>query len=188
MIVKAITYSDCKRFCKDWHYSRTCPPGKEYFGLFLIDGVLAGIACYGPPAMRNQAKCYGADLELRRFCCSNDTPPESWFLGKTLKLLKMKGYKKILSLADPNYGHTGVIYKAANFEYLGLEQGGGSRDIYIDGKKVHSRTAFALYGSSGLRGLQERLPESKIEVKNKLRKHVYVYNLKGRRKNGSNNL
>jgi len=100
----------------------------------------------------------------------------------------MKGYKKILSLADPNYGHTGVIYKAANFEYLGLEQGGGSRDIYIDGKKVHSRTAFALYGSSGLRGLQERLPESKIEVKNKLRKHVYVYNLKGRRKNGSNNL
>jgi len=80
-------------------------------------------------------------------------------------------------LADPNFGHSGIIYKASNFLYLGREQGGGSRDIFIDGVKIHSRSAFAKYGASGLSGLKKILPDSNIEVKNKERKHVYIYNL-----------
>ena len=87
----------------------------------------------------------------------------------------MLGYKRVLSLADPNFGHSGIIYQATNFKYLGREKGGGSRDIFIDGKKYHSRTAFAIFGASGKKKLQALLPNCKIEIKNKERKHIYLY-------------
>lgn len=33
--------------------------------------------------------------------------------------MKQKGYCYIVSFSDPNYGHNGGIYKAANFQHLG---------------------------------------------------------------------
>tara|TARA_R100001530_G_scaffold24304_1_gene19742 strand:- start:170 stop:724 length:555 start_codon:yes stop_codon:yes gene_type:complete len=178
-IVARITYSECKEFCQHWHYSKTCPPGKYYFGLYNTTNLI-GVMCYGTPAMRHQKDCYKVDLELRRLCCIDNTPKntESFFIGKTLKILKNIGIKRVLSLADPNYGHQGTIYKASNFKLLGEEQGGGSRDIYIDGVKMHSRTAFAKYGASGQKKLSALLPNSVVQVKNKIRKLVYVYNIK----------
>jgi len=176
--VDMILYKQCKQFCEEWHYSKTCPAGKYYFGLYRCNELI-GVICYGEPAMRNQKKCYGADIELRRLCCIDDTPKntESFFIGNTLRKLKKIGIKKVLSLADPNFGHSGTIYKASNFVLLGEEQGGGSRDIFIDGVKIHSRTAFAKYGASGQKKLSELLPNSKVEVRNKIRKLVYAYEL-----------
>ncbi len=176
--IKEIDYSACKLFCEQWHYSKTCPAGRFYFGLFDAENLI-GVACYGLPAMKNQAKCYGADIELRRLCLIDDTPKntESYFVGRTLRLLKKQGIKKVLSLADPQYGHKGTIYKASNFEFLGEERGGGSRNIFIDGEKIHSRTAFAKYGFSGQAGLQRALPDSKVEVIVAQRKLVYLYDM-----------
>ena len=176
--VKEIEYGACKPFCIRWHYSKSCPVGQAYFGLY--SGLyLIGIACFGPPAMKNQKDCYSCDIELRRLCCIDDTPKntESFFISKTLIMLRKFGVKRVLSLADPNHGHSGGIYKATNFTFLGEEQGGGSRDIFIDGEKVHSRTAFARYGASGQKKLSELLPKSKVVVKDKKRKLIYVYNL-----------
>ncbi len=175
-IIKQINYKECKSFCKLWHYSKSCPPGKIYFGLFK-NSILIGVICYGCPAMRHQKTCYKADIELRRLCCIDDTPKntESYFIGRTLRKIKQLGYKRVLSLADPNFGHLGTIYQATNFKYLGRERGGGSRDIFINGEKMHSRTAFAKFGASGKKGLQKLFPDYKIEVKNKERKHIYLY-------------
>ena len=174
--IKEITYLQCKEFCVMWHYSKTCPAGKYYFGLFNGSDLI-GVICYGEPAMRHQKKCYGADLELRRLCCIDETPKntESYFIGGTLRLLKKTKTKAVISLADPNHGHIGTVYKASNFKLLGEERGGGSRDIFINGEKMHSRTAFAKYGVSGLLGLQKLLPRAKVEVKSKKRKLVYLY-------------
>jgi len=176
--VSPIGYTQCKVFCSEWHYSGTCPAGRYYFGLYRKEELI-GVICYGEPAMRNQKRCYGADIELRRLCCIDDTPKntESFFIGKTLRCLKRDGVKKVISLADPNFGHSGVIYRASNFKALGEERGGGSRDIFIDGVKMHSRTVFAKYGASGKKKLSELLPESSVEVKDKLRKVVYSYQL-----------
>ncbi|MBT6501613.1 MAG: hypothetical protein HOK67_17100 [Deltaproteobacteria bacterium] len=129
--------------------------------------------------MKNQKDCYSCDMELRRLCCIDNTPKntESYFISKTLILLRKIGIRKVLSLADPNYGHNGGIYKASNFTLLGEERGGGSRDIFIDGEKIHSRTAFARYGASGQKKLSEILHEKTVVVKEKKRKLVYIYNL-----------
>lgn len=178
--INEVNYKTCKEFCQIWHYSKSCPAGKVYYGLFC-NGQLIGVICYGEPAMRNQKACYGADIELRRLCCIDNTPKntESYFIGNTLKKIKKLGFKCCISLADPNHGHIGTIYKASNFVYIGVERGGGSRDIFIDGEKMHSRTAFAKYGVSGQKGLSEMFPDKKIEVRDKERKHVYLYYLCG---------
>lgn len=181
--IQNIDYKTCLSFCVTWHYSRNCPAGKIYFGLF--DKLnLIGVICYGEPAMRNQKKCYNVDIELRRLCCINETPrnTESYFIGNTLKIIKKLGYRRCLSLADPNFGHKGIVYKASNFQYMGTECGGGSRDIFINGEKIHSRTAFARFGASGYKKLKELFPDKKVEVKNKERKYVYVYDLNQRKK------
>jgi hypothetical protein len=177
-IIQEIDYKTCISFCKLWHYSKSCPAGKVYFGLFNNNDLI-GVICYGEPAMRNQKKCYGADIELRRLCCIDDTPKntESYFIGNTLKIIRKMGFKRVLSLADPNFGHSGIIYKASNFQYLGRERGGGSRDIFIDGEKTHSRTAFAKYGASGFVKLHQLFPDKNIEVRNKERKHIFIYDL-----------
>jgi hypothetical protein len=173
-----IPYKDAKAFCSVWHYSGSCPGCKLYFGLYY-NLKLIGIMALGEPAMRFQKQCYDVDLELRRLCLIDDTPKnaESFFIGKCMKLVKIEGFNSVLSLADPNFGHTGVIYRASNFEYIGVEKGGGSRDIFIDGKHYHSRTAYAKFGASGYKKLSAMFPDKTVEVKNKERKHVYIYKL-----------
>jgi len=176
--VKEITAFEAKPFVMLWHYSKSLPGSKHYFGLFR-DDVLIGVAAYGDPAMRHQASCYECDIELRRLCLINDTPKnaESRFIGLTLKELKKKKYKAVLSLADPEHDHLGTIYKASNFEFLGTERGGGSRLIVIDGVEIHSRSVFAKYGISGVIGLKKLLGEDRVSGRNKKRKFVYRYKL-----------
>lgn len=177
-IIQSINAKLAKPFVKVWHYSGTLPGCKEYYGLFHKD-TLIGVAAYGTPAMRNQALCYKVDLELRRLCLIDDTPKnaESRFIGLTLKDLRKKGYTAVLSLADPEHGHTGIIYKASNFEFLGEERGGGSRLLIIDGQEIHSRSAWAKYGTSGVKSLQKLLGVNRVSGRNKKRKLVYRYEL-----------
>ena len=48
-------------------------------------------------------------------------------------------------------------------------------DLFIDGEKMHSRTAFAKFGTSGYAGLKALFPDKEIKVMDKERKHVFVY-------------
>jgi hypothetical protein len=177
--LRQIHFVQARDFVIRWHYSKTLPYCKYYFGLFDKNDLI-GIAAYGLPAMRNQSKCYSCDIELRRLCLTDSAPKnsESRFISLTLKELKKIGHNAVLSLADPEHSHTGVIYKASNFEFLGLERGGGSRLIVIDGVPVHSRTAYAKYGTSGILSLKQMLGEDRVEGRNKKRKLVYRYILK----------
>ena len=173
IFLKEIDNSTAKVFCFSWHYSKTCPPCKYIFGAFY-NNFLIGIIAFGQPAMRNQSQCYNAVLELRRLCLIDKAPKnsESRFISVALKLLRKKGIKgNIISLADPEHGHTGMIYRAANFKYLGLERGGGSRKIIINGISYHSRTAFQRFGASGIKKLKILFQD--VKIFDKKRKHVY---------------
>jgi hypothetical protein len=60
-------------------------------------------------------------VELRRFCMINDTPrnAESKVLAVMFRTLRKQGVQRILSYADPNFGHVGTIYRALGFALLG---------------------------------------------------------------------
>lgn len=182
--VAPATYRECADFCTSNHYSKTCPPGVEYFKVLNPRGITQGVAVYGRPAMRGQSHKYGTDVELRRLCCLDDTPRniESFMIGRSLRALAKAGYKKVLSLADPEHGHTGVIYKASNFEYVGVQSGGVSRTVIIGGERYHSKTAYGKFGTSCRIKLKAMFPEKDVQVINHPRKHVYVYTLRSRPK------
>ena len=102
--------------------------------MYAYPSMPATAAKYNPI---NPDKC----LELRRLVCIDDTPKntESYFIGQTFKWLKeYTDMEVIVSFADTHYGHSGVIYKATNFDYLGETSKG--QVLMVDGKEMHSRS------------------------------------------------
>ena len=139
-------------FIRKHHYSASTNgiQQKECFGLYTEGNFglpkMIGAMMYAIPSMPHTAKRYNPInpdrcVELRRMCCVDDTPKntESYFIGKTLRWLKRNtNYEVVVSFADQHYGHSGIIYKASNFESLGMT--GQARILMVDGKEYHSRS------------------------------------------------
>src|SRR5690606_34391376 len=120
--------SDISEFIEKNHYSGSINGVKgNYYFLLERDTEIVGAMIYGQLGMANAWRKYGETeqdvIELRRLCLIDDTPKnaESFFIGKTLRWLKNNtDIKTIVSYADPNYGHAGIIYQATNFEMIGM--------------------------------------------------------------------
>jgi hypothetical protein len=92
---------------------------------YLFGGPIVGGAIFGEPAAYNVKRKYanGAPLlELRRFVLEDHLPKnsESRYLAVMLRDLKRRGVRRVLSYADPAYGHSGVIYSASGFQRMGV--------------------------------------------------------------------
>lgn len=134
-------------FIHRWHYTHDTNgiQQKQCFALYDENKII-GAMMYTIPSMPNTAKKYNSDnpdrcWELRRLCCIDDTPTntESYFIGQTLRWLRQNtNTEVIVSYADLEQGHEGIIYKASNFHYLG--QSGGGQVLMVDGKKYHARS------------------------------------------------
>lgn len=178
-----------QKFLKSWHYSPyTYLQHKETFTLWREGDwgmpELVGVCVYTRPAGAAAAQKYYPEepdkcLELRRLCLIDETPKnaESYFVSRTIKWLKKNTeWKFIISYADPEQGHEGVIYRAANFKYEGVT-GEGSQ-LMVDGEKFHIRTLTMLdrpYGVEINRRYKEGDENVKI-VKTKP-KHIFTYKL-----------
>ena len=78
-----------------------------------------GCIVYSAPP-READKRYGGKVwELSRLYLLDEIPrnAESWLIGQSVKYIKRhhKEVKYLLSYADPSVGHTGTIYRAANW-------------------------------------------------------------------------
>ena len=129
-------------------------------------------------------------MELRRLVCIDDTPKntESYFIGKTLRWLKQNtDIEVIVSFADQHYGHSGTIYKASNFEYLG--ETGSARVLMVDGREMHTRSLNQTLRPYG-RELKRRYDDGdpNIFFKKRKPKHIYVYYLNKKIKRQIKNL
>jgi hypothetical protein len=81
-----------------------------------------------------------------------------------------------VSYADPEQGHGGTIYKAANFTYRGTTS--ASSKLEVDGKMFHIRTLSMLdrpYGVEINKRYKKGDPNVKI-VKSKP-KHIFTFSL-----------
>ena len=127
-------------FVHKWHYSHSTNGVQQTQCFALFNGEkMIGAMMYALPSMKSTAAKYNPDnplrcWELRRLCCIDDTPTntESYFIGQTLKWLRRNtDIEVIISYADLEFGHEGVIYKATNFIHLG--KSGGGRVLVVDG-------------------------------------------------------
>lgn len=133
MILKRLTREAAKPFIEQWHYSHCVPKGSHFFfGWEDEQGELYAVADYGngvnPYQATYLARTFGADVtndnlvELKRLCRvepKRDDAPLTRFLSVCHKQLTQLGIKYVVSFSDPEWGHDGGIYKAANFTHAG---------------------------------------------------------------------
>lgn len=149
--VRLVSRSDIKEFIEKNHYSGSINGCISDYCFALYDGdKMIGAMFYGRMAMAGQWKRFSDNesdvIELRRLCCIDETPKntESFFIGKTLRWLKNNTKIKIVvSYADAEFGHSGIIYKASNFEFNGKRP--GARVILFDGKRYHDKCIRTKY-------------------------------------------
>lgn len=182
--------STVRKFLKKWHYSDYVNvQAKHTFCLFRPGKFglpeMIGVCIYTRPAGPTAGQKYYPEnpdrvLELRRLCLIDETPKnsESFFVGKTLRWLGANtDWEFVISYADENQNHKGIIYKASNFDYLGMTQSGSS--LEVDGKLFHTRTLNMIHRPYGME-INRRYKEGDTAVKivTTLPKHIYTYKLR----------
>lgn len=185
--VKHVERSEVRDFIEENHYSKSINGciADYCFALFDDSHKMVGAMFYGRMAMANQWKRFSDKpsdvIELRRLCCIDDTPrnTESFFIGKTLKLLrKLWGEGVVVSYADKEYGHHGTIYKASNFKMIG--EVSGAKVIYWNGKRYHDKTIRTKYKGElkpFARRVKDALESGEAYYKKTAGKYTYVYQL-----------
>lgn len=182
--------SSVRKFLKKWHYSDYVNiQAKHTFCLFKTGNFgipeMIGVCIYTRPAGPSAGQSYWPQapdkvLELRRLCLIDDTPKnaESFFVGWSIRWLKKNtDWQFILSYADEEQRHSGVIYRASNFKYLGKTSAG--KTLEVDGKKFHIRTLSMMdrpYGVEINRRYKEKDPN--VKIIETLPKNIYIYHLK----------
>jgi len=192
--VEPISFQSAKPFVEKWHYSHKTKGliVQQCFGLFRprpeFYGIpeMVGVMIYALPMISRVRKKYSTEdpskcVELARLCCINNTPKnaESFFISKTLKWLKKNTpFEVVISYADPLYGHDGTIYKASNFEYLGLTE--ARKQFVIDGKSYHERVFSKPFVSEKFAKARQRYEngDSNVYFEKLEAKHIYFYRLR----------
>jgi len=142
---------DIKEFMERQHYSHSVFGITPEFCFGVINKkCVVGGAIFGKPAGMGVLKKYSEDgkyrtTELRRFALADECPrnSESRLLAVMLRALKKKGVQRILSYADPMYGHTGIIYKATGFRLVGKTA--KRKHVMWKGKKYPDRNIHQIH-------------------------------------------
>jgi len=186
--VIACERKDISAFIEQWHYSKSINGCIADYCFALIDnhGEMKGALFYGRMAMANQwkrfADCESKVIELRRLACVDDTPKnaESFLIGRSLRMLKKTSHAKVVvSYADKEHGHSGVVYKASNFKQL--EDIAGAKVIMFNGKQYHDKTIRTKYKGElkpFARRIKDALESGEAYYKKTAGKHTYAYYLK----------
>lgn len=181
--IKRINYSEAMEMIVKNHYLHRKCPCSFAFGLFdKITHVFIGVVIYGTPSSAPLRKGIcgieekGNVLELTRLWIKDGTPKntESYFIGNTIKLVDKE---IIVSFAEIQQGHLGIVYQATNWIYTGLSA--KRTNWHIEGENKHCQTIADKYTSKELR---EKFGD-KFSLIDRPRKHRYVYfNACGKRK------
>ena len=151
--IRTIELSVARPFIEMWHYSNKVPTGKNIFFGWYINEELYAVANYGIGVNNYQSSFLARVtsenvennnlLELKRLCRAEPARQMylTQFLSKCHKRLKKLGYKYIISFSDPECGHNGGIYRAANFSHIG-KTNAEWHVIDEDGTKHHRRYPY----------------------------------------------
>ena len=173
--IKKVSYSDAINMVVKNHYLHRKCPCSFAFGLFRYsDNLMYGVIIYGTPssAPLRMGICGISEknnvIELTRLWISDNTPKnvESYLIGNTIPLVDKE---IIVSFAEIDQGHIGVVYQATNWIYTGLSA--KRTNWKIEGIEKHCQTIADKYTSSQVREKYGDL----FSLQERPRKHRYVY-------------
>jgi len=135
---KAATFA-----CERWHYSKCLPVGKLIKIGAWEDEKFIGCVIFGRGANRNMLNPYGLEqtqgCELVRIALTEHKAPVSKIMAHALRMLKQREQiELVVSYADPEAGHHGGVYQAANWTYVGTSA--KSVKVFWKGKWRHKKT------------------------------------------------
>lgn len=186
--IAPISYAVAMEIVIKNHYLHRAPPCSQAYGLFEtgiqdpgsldlfgIDRIV-GVITYGTPssAPLRRGIC-GEDerfnvAELTRLWIEDSTPKnaESYLIGNTLRLVDKE---IIVSYAEIQQGHTGIVYQATNWLYTGLSA--KRTDWYIKGGLivVHGQTLADRYTAGDMR----KIYGEDFTLIDRPRKHRYIF-------------
>lgn len=175
--------SKAARFAVEhWHYSRALPAGKIASVGVWEDDKYIGAVIFGSGANMNMVKPWGLKhhegIELVRVALNKHSTPVTRIISIAIKLYKKRypATRLIVSFADMNQGHEGIIYQAGNWLYTG-PVASSPKWLAPDGKEVHNRRVtksgymnmFGEWSKTYKKDECKKIPQ--------LPKHRYVYPL-----------
>ena len=176
--VVRVTKDQSDAFVKEKHYSRKPSIFWAGFGL-VIDGMIEGVAVYGQPSPPIQRHAF-RDRDFRLYELSRlvvQTPRKnaaSYLVGRSLQ--KLPAPCAVVSYADTEHGHSGIVYQATNWIYTGSTVS-HAHSYLVDGERVHPITLR----DRGISNPKEWARENGIKTVPPMRKHRYFYLLGTRR-------
>lgn len=131
-VVRPIDLSTARRLIVKYHYSKGATnTGVYVHGLFkkgndFFDAECLGVAWWLPPTKNAAIATYPEGdwrkvLSLTRLIIHPDVPKNgaSFLLSKSIGLIDNNDWYCLVTYADTWRGHTGAIYKATNWQYMG---------------------------------------------------------------------
>ena len=155
------------------HYLHRKAPCSFAFGLFEGEEIV-GVVVYGTPSSAPLRKgICGIEesfnvIELTRLWVKDDTPKnvESFLIGYTIKKIDKE---VVVSYAEIEQGHTGIVYQATNWLYTGLSA--KRSNWVVEGIDKHCQTIADKHTSKELKEIYG----DKFKLVDRPRKHRYVY-------------
>lgn len=172
-IIKRIDYKTAMQLVVDNHYLHRKAPCSFAFGLFDGDNI-KGVICYGTPSSAPlRSGIAGINnasnvIELTRLWVCDSIPKngESYLIGNTLNLVDKE---IIVSYAEINQGHLGIVYQATNWLYTGLSA--KRTNWTVSGIDLHCQTLADKHTAKDIRELYG----DRFSLVDRPRKHRYIY-------------
>lgn len=180
---------EVRQFIEDNHYSKSIN-GVKITQCFVVThlGGLVGAVLFGQLSTTAWKK-FGSNekevLELRRLVlideCGKNS--ESRVIGSCLRWIgkNLPDVKIVVSYADPMYGHEGVIYKASNFDFVGVTPDDKGFHDPETGKTYHSRAMRTKYKGEYkpfVKRLRAKLEAGLLEPVTLKGKFCYTYSIR----------
>lgn len=179
MILKKASHKAILYACKNFHYSKSIPVNVFGYSVFNNKNEWCGVILYGKGATPNIGKPYdlkqGQIIELVRVALNGKQESTSKAVSISIKLIlkDVKLCKLIISYADIDQSHFGIIYQATNWYYVGECNINKRTGFIINGKKVHNKSLYGLGKKQNINGAKE-IDKNALEFISKgKRKYLY---------------
>lgn len=180
--IRICNFSDIRHIFEEYHYKKGAMGGgiSVCFAMFIEDKLVGGSVLGKPRHEKKYKKC----IDIRRMACLDSAPcnSESWFLSQIIKWCASNtDYNYVLSYSDKTVGHSGTIYKAANFKNIGET----APTKYVEwGEKTYHPRSLSIDRPYSYK-LREAVKTGEAVVKTGLPKIIWIYEIsdKLKRKN-----
>ncbi len=174
--------------CRNYHYAKRVPISSVAFNVYE-DKEWCGVIVFGYGANPHIASIYdkwpGQVLELVRIALNGKQTTTSECLALSLRELKKccPLVDMVVSYADEDQDHKGVIYQATNWIYTGLMNEGKKSNFIINGRSMHPRSVGGKGWKVSLEWIKLNIDKNATqEVTKGKHKYLFPLNKKMRRR------